>query len=136
MASLIEDAQLAAKWIAGALQSSGYKADFTMESLLEVDRFFDEHSAGGRARSGGLLSSNLGSRLFALGSYVGDVVRQAYGGEWRADDQDPQGETRIQVVFANGGRVWPVQKVMKRFRNGPEDSLLHYGLALKSYASN
>ncbi len=136
MPTLIEDAKASADWIVQALNSSGYKADFRLESLRELDRFFDEHSAGGRARPGGLLSTDLGSRLFALGSYMGEVLRRAYGGDWQADDQDPQGEINIQIVFANGGKVWPVQKVMKRLQNGPPESLLDYGLALKDYTGS
>ncbi len=134
MASLVEDATASAKWIAEALNSSGYRADFTLQSLIEVDRFIDEHSSAGKARASGLLSSNLGSRLFALGSYVGEVLRRAYGGEWQGNDQGPQSEIEIMIMFDNGGVVWPVQKVMKRFQSR-QDSLFDYGVALASYTS-
>src|SRR5579871_3860612 len=35
---VVKDAKEAAEWIATALSSSGYKADFTLESLKEIDR--------------------------------------------------------------------------------------------------
>jgi hypothetical protein len=60
MASLIEDAGRAADWVAMALSSSGYAADFSLDSLRELDRFFDEHSNAGQAVPGGLLSEQYG----------------------------------------------------------------------------
>lgn len=127
MATLVEDARAASSWIATALSSSGYKADFSLESLREIDRFFDEHSKDGQAVPGGLLAEQLGSRLFALGSYVGEVILRAYGGEWCADDNDPEGELNIEVVLPNGAILWPVQRAAKRFENGPEDGIYAYG---------
>jgi hypothetical protein len=127
MATLLEDAQKAAAWIRMALVSSGYKADFSLESLREIDRFFDEHCKEGRAVPGGLLSAELGSRIFALGSYVGEVIIRAYGGKWQTADDDPEGELNIKVVLLSGAIIWPVQRVMKRFKNSPEDGIYAYG---------
>jgi hypothetical protein len=62
MATLIEDAQPYANWVANALTSSGYRADFSLESLKEIDRFFDEQSQDGEAVAGGLLAEQLGPR--------------------------------------------------------------------------
>src|SRR6478735_4165688 len=92
MATIKEDIAAASDWMARALQSSGYRADFTPESLWEIDRFFDEHSADGSPKAGGLLSESLGSRLFAIGSYIGEVFLRHAGGEWHGDDKDPQVE--------------------------------------------
>src|SRR5438105_2428181 len=87
-ASLITDARRMADHIAEALSQSGYKADFSLDSLREIDRFFDEHSRDGEAMPGGLLSEALGSRIFAIGSYVGECVIKHYGGTWQGDDAD------------------------------------------------
>jgi hypothetical protein len=125
--SLIDDARRSADWIAGALSQSGYRADFSLKSLGEIDRFFDEQSRDGQASPGGLLSEQLGSRLFALGSYIGECIIRHYGGAWRAADSDPEGEVNIQVVLDGGIVIWPIQRVMKRFRNGSEDGLYAYG---------
>ncbi len=134
MATLIEDVRKSADWVANGLSSSGYSADFTIESLKEIDRFFDEHSRDGVAVSGGLLSEQLGSRIFAIGSYVGEVIRRNVGGSWQADDDDPEGEMNVQLVQDNGGTIWPVQRVMKRFKNGPEDGLYAYGVFVSEKA--
>jgi len=132
MGLLVDDAGKAAEWVATALRESGYKADFSIESLREIDRFFDEHSEAGKAIPGGLLTEHLGQRLFAIGSYVGEVLIRTYGGQWQADDSDSEGELNISVMFPTGAIVWPVQRVMKRFQNGQEDGIYVYGrLAVK-----
>jgi len=130
MGSLVQDAAKSAAWIAEALKSSGYKADFSIQSLKEVDRFFDEHSRDGRPVPGGLLGEQLGSRLFALGAYVGEVIRRTNGGTWAGDDADPKGEINIELVLPNGGRIWPVQRVMKRLQLGREEGIYAYGLGV------
>ncbi len=127
-AKIVDDAKASAEWIAKALSSSGYKADFSMASLKEVDRFFEENAPGGNARPGGLLSEDVGARLFALGSYVGEVIRRAAGGQWKGDDNDAQAEITIEIRLKNGTVLWPVRKVMKRFQNGSEDGLYVYGV--------
>ena len=129
MGTITEDIHVGADWIAKALSSSGYAADFSPPSLWEIDRFFDDHSRNGEAVPGGLLGNDLGCRLFSIGAYVGEVIRRSVGGEWRGDDSDPQAEINIELVVA-GSTCWPVQRVMKRFKNGAEDGVAAYGTGL------
>lgn len=124
------DIRKSADWIAEALGSSGYKADFTLESLKEIDRFFDEHSRNGQPVPGGLLSQDLGQRIFAIGSYVGEVIRRGYGGEWKGDDDDPKVEMNVELRLPDGTVCWPIQRVMKRYKNGSEDGIHVYAYAL------
>ena len=37
--TLSEDINTACEWVVMALNSSGYKADYTLESMKEIDRF-------------------------------------------------------------------------------------------------
>jgi hypothetical protein len=127
---IVTDAIVSAEWIAKALSSSGYRADFSLESLKDVDRFFEEQATDGRPKPGGLLSQQLGSRLFAIGAYVGEVIRRQAGGEWQGDDGDPQAEINVTVQLKTGAVFWPIQRVMKRLKNGPEDGIYAYGIAL------
>jgi hypothetical protein len=127
---IVEDVHEAADWIAAALTTSGYSADFTPGSLWEIERFFEVEAPGGRPRRNGLLAEQLGSRVFGLGSYVGEVVRRNVGGSWSGDDTDPAAEVNVALELPDGSRIWPVQRVMKRFSNGPEDSVIAYGAAL------
>ena len=129
MGSLLEDLRVGADWISLALRSSGYLADFSPESLAEVDRFFDEHSREGHPAPGGLLAEDTGSRLFALGAYVGEVIQRRLGGDWMADDNDPAGEVNLMLRLSDGTVLWPVQRVIKRLTNGHEDGIAAYGAA-------
>lgn len=127
---IVSDARSAADWIAKALSSSGYRADFSLKSLKEIDRFFDEQAPGGNPKPGGLLSQDLGLRIFALGSYVGEVIRRRTKGEWLGDDSHPDAEIGLVLRPKANDMIWPVQRVMKRFKNGPEDCLYHYGFMI------
>ena len=134
MGTLKDDIESSSNWIATALSSSGYNADFSLSSLKAIDQFFEMNSAEGRPTPGGLLSEDTGSRLFALGSYVGEVLRRLSDGQWVADDNDPRGEINITLKSASGLEAWPVQKVMKRLKNGSGDSIYVYGLGFLKHS--
>lgn len=124
---IVTDALSSAEWMSKALIISGYKADFSLNSLREIDRFFEEQTTDGKAKAGGLLSEKLGQRLFGIGAYIGEVIRRNAGGDWNGDDADPQAEINISLKLKSGGIIWPVQRAMKRFKNGEEDSIYAYG---------
>ena len=42
--TLYEDIHAACEWVVLALNSSGYKTNYTIESMKEIDRFIDEQS--------------------------------------------------------------------------------------------
>lgn len=123
--TLEEDIHLASDWVVKALNSSGYKADYSLESMKEIDRFFDEQSG-----ETGLLSKNRGTILFSLASYIGETAIKLYDGEWITDDSDPQGEINISVKLRNGTVIWPVLRCMKRCEQGYEESIYAYLFAL------
>ena len=123
--SLLDDIGAMSEWVVKALNFSGYKADYSLESMKEIDRFFDEQNS-----PNGIINQNRGQILFALGSYVGKTVIRLDGGKWITDDNDPQGEINIAVETNNGTTLWPVQRCMKRYSNGAEDSIYAYVYAL------
>lgn len=127
--TLAEDIPKAADWLVRAMASSGYPLDSSVASFQELDRFFREQHC-----PGGLLDGTVGDKLFAIGSYMGQVFCQRLGGCWETDDADPRGEINVAVRFPDGGVVWPVQRAMKRYQNGEEDSLYAYGAALADMA--
>lgn len=126
VSTLMEDIPKAADWLVRAMASSGYCLDGGMESFRELDRFFEEQKV-----PGGLLDGKVGNKLFAIGSYMGQVLCKELGGVWETDDSDPQGEINIAVRFQNGAAAWPVQRTMRRFQNGAADSLYAYGVVLR-----
>ncbi len=127
---LLEELPIAADSVAHALRASGYRADFTAASLWDLERFFAENTAGGRPRPGGLLALDTGKRVFALGSYLGEVVRRDLAGEWVVDERGDHPEMNAAIQFPDGTRTWPVQQVMRRIVNGRRDDLVAYAVAL------
>lgn len=119
--TLYEDIHTACEWVVMALNSSGYKADYTLESMKEIDRFIDEQSG-----ENGIISRGRGKILFSLGCYVGETVIRLYGGKWHTDDNDPQGEINASVELDNGTVICPIQRVIKRYQNGSEDGIYAY----------
>ena len=124
--NLERDLLSASDWVAKNLNSSGYCADYTLESMREIDRFFDEQSS-----PDGIISQNRGQILFALGAYVGQTAIKLYGGDWITDDSDPQGEINVSVQLYGGSVIWPVIRCMKRYQNGTEDGIYAYMIALR-----
>ncbi len=123
---LIDDIAPSIKWIAVAMMSSGYKIDFTVESMKEIDRFFEEQNT-----PDGILSKNRGTILFSIGCFVGQTIIKNFGGGWIADDNDPQGEINIAVRTDDGTLLFPVQRCIKRLQNGMEDGIYAYVYALQ-----
>lgn len=123
--TLYEDIHTACEWVVLALNSSDYKADYTLESMKEIDRFIDEQSG-----ENGIISRGRGKILFSLGCYIGETVIRLYGGKWYADDNDPAGEINVSVKLDNGTVISPVQRVIKRYQNGSEDGIYAYAYVL------
>lgn len=94
---LSDDIRASTRWVILAQLSSGYKADLTVESMREIDRFFDEQNT-----PDGILSKNRGTILFSLGCYIGETIINNFGGCWITDDNDPQGEMNIAVKLPDG----------------------------------
>lgn len=113
------------QYVPKVLNSSNYVANFSIGSLKEIDRFFDEQNT-----PDGILSWNQGQILFALGAYIGEVIISVYGGEWLTYDNDPQGEINIAVKLKDGSTIFSVHRAMKRYMNGKEDSIYDYGYVL------
>ena len=137
MGTLKEDIRAQATWIVRAFKSDRLKLDYTLNSFKEIDKFFDQHSKDGKAIPNGRLSENLGPIIFSIGSYVGETfIRLVPGTEWETDDSDPEGEVKVAIKFPRDGMCWPMQKVMKRFMNGKEDSIYHYGVVMLKEMAN
>ncbi len=107
--------------IGSALDSEGYKADYTLESMKEIDRFFDEQSGKNKT-----IPWRRDQIIFFLGCYIGETVIRLYGGKWNIDDNDSRGDTNASVTLDNGMVIFPMQRVIKRYQNGSEDGIYAY----------
>ena len=113
------------------------KLDYTLSSFKEIDKFYDLHSKEGQAVEGGRFSKNIGQILFALGGYIGEtIIRIVPGAEWVTDESDPEGEINAIIKLPDGAQIWPMQRAIKRFRNGEEDGIYAYGyLVVSNYVN-
>jgi hypothetical protein len=128
MGTLKEDIKSQSDWIVKAFAADGFKLDYTIDSIIEIDRFFVKNMKDGQPRKGGrLYGKGYGPILFSIGSYVGEIIiRNIKGSDWITDDDDPQGELNVSLKLPDDGKIWPIQKVMKRFQNGSEDAIYPY----------
>lgn len=124
--TLAEDIPIHAEWAKNNLNKTGYQVDYDLESMKEVERFFNE-----QAKEGGALSGRSGAILFGLGCFIGETIIRIYGGRWETDDADPKGEMNIAVRLLDNSIIWPVQRCMKRLQNGAEENIYDYVCAVK-----
>ncbi len=98
--------------------------DYSPKSLENLDEFISK-------RFGPPGSAFVGDALMiGMGCYVGEVIIRNIGGYWSKLGKPEINEVNgIQAIF-------PIQKVVKRFRNGSIDSLPFYYATILKYSSN
>lgn len=131
MGTLKEDLKEQSYWIVKAFKEDNIYLDYSIGSLIEIDNFFLKNMVKGRPTKRGRLSSNLGGILFSIAAYVGDcLIENVKGSKWITDDNNPGDELNASIELPSGITVWPLERVMKRFKNGSEDSIYVYGYEL------
>lgn len=123
------DIDRAADWAAKQLNDREYSADFSLESLHEVDRFFNEQADSDTPGYGEFFGENLSFRTFALGAYVGEVLRRAVDGEWLCDTHDPFVDVNAALKLKDDNECLPMKQVLLRLNNGPADSFAGFARA-------
>ncbi|MCV9931451.1 hypothetical protein OIU80_04090 [Flavobacterium sp. LS1R47] len=131
MGTLKEDIRKQSDWIIKAFEVDGYKLDFSIASLMEIDLFFEKNLVDGRPKRRGRLSKNYGGIIFSISSYVAEtLIKNVSGSKLITDDKDPHGEINFSIEFPNGMVCWPGQRIIKRIQNGLEDGVYPYGYEL------
>lgn len=116
---LLTDIKEAAAWAADNLKASGYLADYSLDSVVDLDRFITQEGQ----ESGVLRQEDRGIIFFAIGAYLGETLLNSYGGDWLVDDHDPQAELNIGVTLASGQVLQPVKACLNRFKSSQSVSL-------------
>jgi hypothetical protein len=62
-------------------------------------------------------------RSFAIGAYVGEVMRRRIGGHWQ-EDKSATGDN-LSLVLPSGTEAFPLSWVYKRIVNGSDDNIEH-----------
>ncbi|OEJ13177.1 hypothetical protein BFL38_00975 [Brachyspira hampsonii] len=97
-----EELSRASDWISNFLMREGYHADYTIESLLEIDKFFKEKI--------NLVLERDDNRnfIFSISAYIGEVIRKKFNGHWDLSrDIDLDDET-IGISFKNYKTIYPL----------------------------
>ncbi len=138
MGTLKEDIKKQSEWIVVAFALDNYKLDYSIESLMEIDRFFKDNMKNGKPKKGGRLAKpGFGPILFSIGSYLGEtIIKNVPGTEWITDDNDPKGELNVRMKLPNETIFFPINRVMNRFQNGSEDSIYPYAHILTKEYTN
>ena len=135
MPTIKEDIVTFSDMIVKGFTSDNLNLDYSLCSFKDIDNFYDRHSKNGERVEGGKFSENLGQILFALGGYIGEtIIKIVSGTVWETNESDPEGEINATLILPDGTTVWPMQRTIKRFRNGEEDGIYVYGYhILKSH---
>lgn len=121
----LEKEMIAAKqWITASLEASGYKVDFSLESLNELERFFDEQNT-----PRGILARHTGRIIFAIAVYLGETLIANIGGKWLINEC--KNEMEIKVKLSDGSIIFPGQKVVERYQKKRAFNLYEYGKNLR-----
>ena len=118
---LEEEIPMATDWAMENLIMSGYNANFTLDSIKELDRFFEEQN-----KEDGIIAINPGSILFALACYMGETIIGLYGGKWVTNEDDPDKEMNVEIHLDNKVKIWPAQKILKKYYKTKEENLYTY----------
>lgn len=92
----------ASDWISNFLMREGYHANYTIESLSEIDKFFKEKM--------NLVLERDDNRnfIFSISAYIGEVIRKKFNGHWELSrDIDLDDET-IGIGFKNHKTIYPL----------------------------
>ncbi len=108
--------------VTAARDVDGVNLDFTVASLAAVDQIIENF------RSEGLAAEQIAETLFCFGCYVGEVFVVQAGGSWRPTEATSMaGLASAPMVMETAKTVCnPIDKALKRFQNGEEDSVSYF----------
>jgi hypothetical protein len=105
------NAQLVVRMFAG---ETDFEFGLNEQSVRWLDAYID------RVRTTAWSDAELDQLVANLGSYLGEAIIAAFGGEWALDRRG------WHVCFDEQNRAYPFAKVSKQFKNGPEDSIYSF----------
>jgi hypothetical protein len=94
-----------------AQREHGVRLDFTPNSIPALERVLDGQAA---------VDLEFQSRLW--GSYLGEVMRFRWDGEWLLAPY-PGSQTAVPTLEVGGSRLYPTMKVYRRLTMGPDESV-------------
>ena len=89
-------------WISNFLIREGYHIDYTLKSLLEIDKFFSEKL--------NLILENDNNRniIFSISAYIGEVIRMKFKGKWELSRSIDLNDESVTINFKNHNKAYPL----------------------------
>lgn len=131
MADLLEQMIQSADSVVALCGAHGVELDYSIDSLRRVDDFIEKYCPQGVPTRGGPFYDQTLMKIFAVGLYVGEVMRRNVGGSW-SDAALEQSAFGYCLVMEDGAVVWPVLWAMNRQESGLERSLYGYGACFRA----
>ena len=114
-----------------AVETRVTRQPLTLDSLKEVDRFVDDQAPGGNPKPGGRFQT-IWVRVF---SRLALTLAKSFAGKAKASGAVTtmilKGEINLAIQLKSGTIFWPMQRIMKRIKNGPEEGIYVYGITMK-----
>ncbi len=100
------------RWLSLYMIRLGYHIDFELDSYEELDRFFNEYE-------GNSLVTDNEAYIFAIASYIGEVLRVVLGGRWCYSpniNKENVGDRDICIKLRDGRIIYPLEVVALRMQ--------------------
>jgi hypothetical protein len=94
--------------------------DYSENSIMEVETILAELAR--QMASGQAMSEDVGETCKMWGSYVGEVVRRRFGGEWSIESY-PGKQFATLTLSVGSTKLFPTMKIHRRLTQGEDDSV-------------
>jgi len=107
---------------------------YSEASIIHMDNeFFDKKPSP----SSDLQNRSILTPIISAGVYLGNTIIENFGGTWNADDDNDDSDIiKFYVTIPSlKTNFWPIKRVISRFLNGEEDSLVAPYAVIKGLAA-
>jgi hypothetical protein len=109
----------------------GITLDYSVESLKQIDLYFDNHLINFLPKEGEEIDKETQYNLFSVACYLGETLRKNFtGSKWETENIENIATKEIILKLSESNFIWPFERILKRFFNGPEDGIYAYGYFL------
>lgn len=108
-------------------QAPSYHAvlDFSESSLMELEVILSQISQADQS------ADELSETCKLWGSYLGEVVRRRFGGDWSVE-QYPGKDFATLTLTVNGSKLFPSMKIHRRLAQGDSENIWSFYKMIKS----
>ncbi len=103
--------------------------DYSENSLMEVEAILSQ--CAGRTPAGGPPSEDVGEMCKMWGSYLGEVVRRRFGGEWSIETY-PGKQFATLALTVGANKLYPTMKIDRRLTQGESENVWSFYKMIKA----